>query len=329
MKKRLLGAVLAGILVVQSVIPTFAAVTGTWLLGDETYVKTDNHLKYQNYPCWIWCQGYCYYYQTPGLYLKNTTTPDGYTVDELGRWTENGAPVHNGFGNVKMGTDEYLGKSDDEIWSIMRGKLINTFENAMVQGDYDGPDADGKQVHFDNYTYGYNNDYVWYDYYVSTYGREKNVWHNYQGTYLTATLGGSWSDMVGDVNSAVAKAYYAQMPDLVEKEIKIVVGDKIGQELFDYIKPHADKKHSGYIPFYDENGNPVKGRYEFDENWNDVFIEDPNGWQEKAIWVENGSGNGIDGSKIDLSMWKNRTTDYGKRFDVEPYGNALKIVVYN
>ena len=44
---------------------------------------------------WQWIDGNCYYLDTKGqnegaLY-RNTTTPDGFTVDSEGRWVVNGA----------------------------------------------------------------------------------------------------------------------------------------------------------------------------------------------------------------------------------------------
>lgn len=330
--KRLITSAIAGAMILQSAIPALAAVTDVTTFDDgSVYIKTDNHLKYENYPCWIWKDGYCYYYQNAGTILKNTTTPDGYTVDELGRWTENGVPQHNGYGSVRMGTDEYIGKTDDEIWTLMKDKLIGVFGNAMVQGDHSGPGQNGIYVRADNYTYGYDDNKVWYDFDTSTYGKVMNVWHNYgaDNTYLTVTTGGEWSDEESNVVYPVAKAYYAQIPGIVEKEIKVTIGDNIGQELFNYIKQHADKTSKGYIPVFDDNGNVIHGISSLDDNYNKIFIENPDSSDYKRVKVESGAGDGICAETMDLSAWKNRTTDYGKRFDVEPHGYAIKIKVYN
>lgn len=43
---------------------------------------------------WQWVDGYCYYLGTDGKMYANTTTPDGYTVNANGAWTENGTPVY-------------------------------------------------------------------------------------------------------------------------------------------------------------------------------------------------------------------------------------------
>ena len=115
LKKMVAGAV-AGALAAAMTLTSFAAnITYTKQGSVTNYIKTDSYKGYENFPCWIWYQGYCYYYDQNGNYLTNTTTPDGYTVDELGRWTVNGNPIHNGAGNYKMHTEDYNGKSDDEI----------------------------------------------------------------------------------------------------------------------------------------------------------------------------------------------------------------------
>ena len=44
---------------------------------------------------WQWIDGSCYYLdsqgQNEGALYRNTTTPDGFTVDSEGRWVVNGA----------------------------------------------------------------------------------------------------------------------------------------------------------------------------------------------------------------------------------------------
>lgn len=43
---------------------------------------------------WQWIDGYCYYFDNEGKMAVNTTTPDGYTVNENGAWVENGKAVY-------------------------------------------------------------------------------------------------------------------------------------------------------------------------------------------------------------------------------------------
>ena len=311
MKKLAVGAV-AGVLTAAMCMPGFAAIISTEQGGRTNYIKTDNYKKYENYPCWIWYQGYCYYYASADNYLKNTTTPDGYTVDELGRWTVNGNPIHNGAGNYKMNTEDYKGKNDDEIWSLMKDKLINVYSASITDdGDYDGPDANGKQIHIDQYTFGYGNDLVWQDKLSTTYGGygETEVTHNNERfkTFVTVEIGNDWSDQEANIAYSTSKAAYSNKPDIKEKTIKAVIGDKIGTELFNYIKQHADKRMmgGGYIcSAIDSNGDPI------------------------LTWTDGGIGDGIQAATLDFSAWQNRTTDYGKRFSVDN-SNGLAIHVYN
>lgn len=43
---------------------------------------------------WQWIDGYCYYFAADGKMYSNTITPDGFTVDANGAWTENGVAVY-------------------------------------------------------------------------------------------------------------------------------------------------------------------------------------------------------------------------------------------
>ena len=295
--KKLSTIALAGALAAAMTIPCFAANILSVMEGSVTnYIKTDSYKGYENYPCWIWFQGYCYYYENADNYLKSTTTPDGYTVDELGRWTVDGKPVHNGAGNYKMNTEDYLGRTDDEIWELMKGKLESVYKDAIIFGDIIGETASGEWNLFETYSYGYGKDMIWSDNDTSFYGDYgmNVIRHNDERyrTYITAAIDENWSDQERNVKSSISKAYYSYKPDSTEKTIKCVVGDKIGTELFNYIKIHADK-----------------------------IIPDPE-------WNPYNMGDGVNSKHLDLSAWKNRTTDYGKRFTVDN-ADGLTIFVYN
>ena len=60
--KKMVAVAVAGVMVVAAAVPSFAAIISTEQGGRTNYIKTDNYKKYENYPCWIWYQGYCYYY---------------------------------------------------------------------------------------------------------------------------------------------------------------------------------------------------------------------------------------------------------------------------
>ena len=72
MKKQYAAAILAAVMTVGNIFPSFA---GQWQWQD---VNGDGISE-------------CYYYDDNGTMLTNTTTPDGYTVDSNGAWVVNGA----------------------------------------------------------------------------------------------------------------------------------------------------------------------------------------------------------------------------------------------
>ena len=106
----------------------------------------------------------------------------------------------------------------------MKEKLIPVYQDAIVEKDYDGLDADGKQIHIDTYSYGYGNDIIWHYNDTSTYGGygETAVTHNDQrfGTFVTAHIGNEWSDLERLFNDVISKASYANSVDIKEKQSK-------------------------------------------------------------------------------------------------------------
>lgn len=337
MKKALCAALCMSFIMAM---PAYAAVTSTKTNTDGSIaVKTDN--ANMEYPCWIWRDGYCYYYENSATIAKNTTTRDGYTVDAEGRWTVNGVPQTNGYGSKVLGTAEYNGKSEDEIWSLMQGKIKNVFENSIPSkrgGDVlRASGYDPIIVHA--YTYTMGKDEIAFDYSTDQYGPgESYVYCNdiRNGNFLTVAVGASWSDQTDTPATSYTKAFYANLPLMKEQLIKATVGDTVGQELFNYLRSHADQKNvsGGWKNIYDENGNPIKGWYEtiLDSNGNvtgRVFHEDPNFDEYKGEWTTEAVGDGFDASAIDWSAWQNRTTDYGKRFSVTADDRAMQINVYH
>lgn len=327
MNKKLTAAVLAATLALASVIPAYAAVTRTRSTDDgRTLYYTDNGDNIE-YPCWIWVDGYCYYYQNAKNILKNTTTPDGYTVDAEGRWVIDGTVQTNGYGSYSMGTADYAGKSDDEIWDMMKAKLQPVFLSGIGLSGGATMSLAPNSIAFD-IAYG------------AISGNDITISHNFSsyGTYITAIIGDAWSDQENNFVSALDKTLYLSKAQIKEKTIKALVGDQIGQELFNYIRMHADKTTPGYIIEADENGNPIRGDWIVDPatvseelpfgdpNAPPVWVANPNG-DYKTILVDN-CGDGIAAETLDLSAWQNRTTDYGKRFSVV-YDYGLMIHVYN
>ena len=336
MKKALCAALCMSFIMAM---PAYAAVTSIKTNIDGSIaVKTDN--ADMEYPCWIWRDGYCYYYENSGTIARNTTTRDGYTVDAEGRWTVNGVPQTNGYGSKVMGTAEYNGKSEDEIWNLMQGKIKNVFENS-IPSERGGEvlEASGYDpILIHAYTYTMGKDEIAFDYSTAQYGPgESYVFHNdvRNGNYLTVAVGASWSDQTDIPATSYSKAFYANLPLMKEQLIKATVGDTVGQELFNYLRTHADQKNAsgGWRAVYDANGNPIMGdtHYEPDGagDFKRVFVENPNGLENKYEWREEAIGDGFNASAIDWSAWQNRTTDYGKRFSVTADDYALQINVYH
>lgn len=88
MKKRILTTILAGILTTSMSMTSFAG----WEQEGTSWKYNDNGTYAAN--GWRWIDGNgdgvaeCYYFDSNGYMLANTTTPDGYTVNADGAWYE-------------------------------------------------------------------------------------------------------------------------------------------------------------------------------------------------------------------------------------------------
>lgn len=91
-QKRAVPAVLLGLLV--SLILVCPVYAGHWMPVEDVwyYLNEDGTLAVG----WTWIDGNhdgtseCYYFDQDGRMYRDTVTPDNYTVDENGAWTENG-----------------------------------------------------------------------------------------------------------------------------------------------------------------------------------------------------------------------------------------------
>lgn len=90
MKKKILTATLAGILTISMSMTALAG----WEQEGTNWKYNDNGTYATN--GWKWIDGNndgtaeSYYFDSTGVLLANTTTPDGYTVNADGAWTVNG-----------------------------------------------------------------------------------------------------------------------------------------------------------------------------------------------------------------------------------------------
>jgi hypothetical protein len=112
MKKRVFVFLAAGIMSASVSMTVFAGAwksnsTGWWYdNGDGTYPAAQ----------WQWIDGNgdgtaeSYYFDQNGYCLLNTSTPDGYTVDVNGAWTENGVVQQK---NMAVSDSQEAAASDD------------------------------------------------------------------------------------------------------------------------------------------------------------------------------------------------------------------------
>ena len=281
----------AAIMMVGTTMTSFAREyqykTGSTEIIEDEYGKWASGRNYEC-PGWLWINGYCYYntdYQ--GNKLTSCVTPDGYTVDEEGRWTVDGVPQSNGYGSFVMGTDElYSNKSDDEIWAAMKAELEQLFATHVIGSSSSVAMASG-----DGYVCG-----RWSKEGFGSYDITRNP-TNDLSLYIDAQFVNTWNDC--------PETYVALKNEMLEKAIKLVCGDHVGQELFNDIKAAADPGEGG------PREEPV-----FDENGKLIFIND---YQIQTKIVQNYT-DGVNFKYFDLNKWNGRKTDYGKEFRIVPVG---------
>lgn len=92
MKKQLALLIAAGVMVLGS---SFTALAGEWKQDNAGWWWQRDDGSYPRNQ-WEWLDGNrdgiseCYYFDSNGYMLTNTTTPDNFTVNESGAWVENG-----------------------------------------------------------------------------------------------------------------------------------------------------------------------------------------------------------------------------------------------
>lgn len=86
MKKKLLTAMIAGLVTVSLSLPALA---GEWKRDEAGWWYQNEDSSYPNNG-WTWINGRCYYFTPEGYCLVNTQTPDGHMVDAGGAWVVDG-----------------------------------------------------------------------------------------------------------------------------------------------------------------------------------------------------------------------------------------------
>lgn len=72
-----------------SILACFNAFAGRWERDDNGWYYDNGDSTYAR-DGWTWIDGICYYFTSEGYCLVDTTTPDGYQVDEMGAWVLDG-----------------------------------------------------------------------------------------------------------------------------------------------------------------------------------------------------------------------------------------------
>ena len=294
-KKSFVAMALASMLTIGNIFPAFALDIRQYYGVDSTEVKTtyQDNTEYRfasgfkGDEHWYWINGYSYYfYDKNGLEMAtNCTTPDGYTVNELGQWTIDGIPQYNGFQNLTVGTDEkYTGKTDDERWQIMH----NLLEKLYVEKVSCDPYGVAMVSTANTVSWG------WPD--------GNHIGHNSLNVdYIHTLFGNYW-------NEDCLSGAVSNKSEVMEQTLRILCGDHAGIELFNAL-------HAAALPA--EGGPRVFAEY--DENGEIIFETHEDGLTYvKSIPIET-SDDGINFNYMDKKWFDgSMKTDYGKSIIIEP-----------
>ena len=299
--KKIICLIVSLVMILSVSITSFALQSGVVFRPGDTTIYDGNGAagpiryatgKVQNFPGWAWINGYCYYFTNPNYTekLTNTTTPDGCQVDAEGRWCVNGVPQHNGYGSFACGTyGLYAGKDDNARWTVMKDQLERLYaENYSISNK-------GQDVAMLSMPTMVQ---------AGEYGTFQIVAFT-NGLFVTADLPLSWCD--------APNAYWNMGDEMMERTIKLLVGDHVGQELFNDLRAAGESAVGGGNAFvYNADGTiKMEKKLIYDEEFGTSYYRD------MAVMVPTGStSDGINWGAFPASKWKNRKTDYGKYFSV-------------
>lgn len=221
---------------VYQMLPENTGVVSTATVTDsyDGTVSKYEYLNYSsfNYPGWQIRNGYFYYLTDVNTALKNTTTPDGYRVDDKGRWIDGtGNPVSDGFGGNFLNTKEkYAGKYDAEIWSLQKSFFKELSKNQKYHAGF-GYIDEVLSTGRDNFEIG---DLVFY--------RNQEDYNNHRTNYCDLIL-----------------ASYMDLDATTEKILRAYLGDELGIEMFNYLVTTR-------IPFFADGMYELDFKNKFDLN---------------------------------------------------------------
>lgn len=108
-----------------SALTSISAMAGTWIEDSTGWWYDNGDSTYANNG-WSWIDGKCYYFTPEGYCLVDTTTPDGYEVDENGAW------IDNGTASEQKKEEEEAAKTQSFKFNAPKGYVIN---NKIEKGD--------------------------------------------------------------------------------------------------------------------------------------------------------------------------------------------------
>ena len=232
------------------------AITGTVGPG----VMQESNGKRFEAPGWLWIEGNCYYFSNKTLYndvalnhsgavlFKNGTTPDEYTVDDQGRWTVDGVVQTNTYGKEQLNMGEqYVGKSEDEIWDLMKSKLQEIWTDRYIGYDIVKAYGESSKTFIKGAIDANGNS----EYFLM---RRPSVEGNPFLHLAVPTIWNDWAK-INTTYPSIDLAAYATKPEITEKTLKTVLGDNAGQAVFDaYRESVKNNIEQVSLPNYDENG---------------------------------------------------------------------------
>lgn len=181
----------------------------------EGWIRNLTYMESKAFPSWLIRDGgYYYYYETGFNVLKNTTTPDGYAVDSLGRWIDsNGTPITANMGNNIIGTKEkYAGKTDSEIKDIQINYLRSLYKEGSKGYDEVGCYTETTSNHSSDTSVQFNR------------------------IDLTWNLVNTWSAANRIDFCDVNISPYTEVTKQTELVLRLMFGDELGVEIFNDIK---------------------------------------------------------------------------------------------
>ena len=181
----------------------------------EGWIKNLTYMQSKVFPSWLIRDGgYYYYFDTISEILKNTTTPDGYTVDSLGRWIDsNGTPITANMGNNTIGTKEkYAGKTDNEIKDIQMNYLRSLYKDGSKGYDEVGCYTETTSNQFSSTTVQFN------------------------VIDITWNIVNTWSAANRTDFCSVDISKYTEVTKQTELVLRLMFGDDLGVEIFNDIK---------------------------------------------------------------------------------------------